>query len=108
MQGADDAIVRAIATDYRTAPVDDQTRALLDFAHKLSREPWKITRADWEALQAAGWSAQQCVEAVHIVGLFEYFNRVADGFGMESHGRSHPLLLEALHANPDRDRSGEG
>lgn len=103
MQGADDAIVRAIATDYRTAPVDEPTRALLAFADKLSREPWKITRADWEALAAAGWSEQQRIEAVHIVGLFEYFNRVADGFGMESHGQRHPLLLEALHANPDRD-----
>jgi hypothetical protein len=40
---------------------------------------------------------------VHIVGLFEYFNRVADGFGMESHGRDHPLLLEAMHSNRNRD-----
>lgn len=83
--------------------MDDQTRALLDFAHKLSREPWKITRGDWETLRAAGWSETQCIEAVHIVGLFEYFNRVADGLGMESHGHGHPLLLETLHANPDRE-----
>jgi alkylhydroperoxidase family enzyme len=103
MQGADDATIQAIAGDYRSAPVDQQTRALLAFAHRLSREPWKITRRDWDALLAAGWSEAQCIEAVHIVGLFEYFNRVADGFGMESHGRDHPLLLEALHANPARD-----
>ena len=37
------------------------------------------------------------------MGLFEYVNRVADGFGMESHGREHPLLLEDLHANPLRN-----
>lgn len=85
--------------------MDDQTRALLAFAYKLSREPWTMTRGDWEALREAGWSQAQCIEAVHIVGLFEYFNRVADGFGMESHGHDHPLLLEALHANPDREES---
>ena len=36
------------------------------------------------------------------MGLFEYVNRVADGFGMESRGHEHPLLLENLHANPHR------
>ena len=36
------------------------------------------------------------------MGLFEYVNRVADGFGMESHGHERPLLLEELHANPHR------
>ncbi len=106
MQGAADAIIQAIARDYRTAPVDDQTHALLAFAHKLSREPWKITRHDWDVLLAAGWTEAQCIEAVHIVGLFEYFNRVADGFGMESHGRDHPLLLEDLHTNRRRDDTG--
>ncbi len=107
MQGADDDVIQAIAHDYRTAPVDESTRALLAFAHKLSREPYKITRRDWDALHAAGWTEQQCIEAVHIVGLFEYFNRVADGFGMESYGGEHPLLLEALHANRSRADAGE-
>ncbi|HEY7975516.1 MAG TPA: hypothetical protein VID72_09260 [Ktedonobacterales bacterium] len=107
MQGADDATIQAIARDYRSAPVDEQTRALLAFAHKLSREPWKITHRDWDTLLATGWSEAQCIEAVHIVGLFEYFNRVADGFGMESHGREHPLLLEGLHTNSHRDDADE-
>jgi hypothetical protein len=34
--------------------------------------------------------------------LFEYANRVADGFGMEAHGHDHPMLLEYLHAREDR------
>ena len=37
----DDALVQAIKTDYRKAPLDALTRALLDYAVKLTRSPWR-------------------------------------------------------------------
>lgn len=91
-----------MAEDPQHAHVEPKVRALLDFASKLSGEPAAITRTDWDGLLASGWTRQQVIEAVHIVGLFEYLNRVADGFGMESHGTDAPLLLEHLHQRPDR------
>lgn len=96
----DDALILAVARDYRTAPVDPKTMALLDFAFKLSREPSRVTRFDWNLLLEAGWTEPQIVEAVHIVGLFEYANRVAEGFGMTSQGHAAPMLLEFLHQRP--------
>ncbi|MHB8588270.1 MAG: carboxymuconolactone decarboxylase family protein [Candidatus Dormibacteraceae bacterium] len=91
-----------VAEDPQHASVETKVRVLLDFASKLSREPAGITRADWDGLLASGWSRQQAIEAIHIVGLFEYLNRVADGFGMEAHGADSPFLLEHLHQRPHR------
>ena len=75
-----------IAADYRNADLDDKTRVLLAFADKLSRQPAAVAREDWEALLAAGWSREQAAEAVQVVGLCEYINRVTAGYGMPSFG----------------------
>ncbi len=59
-----------------------------------------MTHRDFDGLIEAGWTEQQAIEAVHIVGLFEYFNRVADGLGLESHSPEQSYVLEHLHAGP--------
>jgi alkylhydroperoxidase family enzyme len=94
--------VAGIAELDQVPNLDSKERALLDFASRLSRSPHEISRRDWDQLLDAGWTHQQAIEAVHIVGLFEYVNRVADGFGMESHGQDRPHLLEHLHTRPER------
>jgi alkylhydroperoxidase family enzyme len=100
-------LVLQVAEDPQHATVEPKVQVLLDFASMLSREPAAITRADWDGLLTAGWSRQQAIEAIHIVGLFEYLNRVADGFGMETHGTDSPFLLEHLHQRPHRGSGTE-
>jgi len=35
-----------------------------------------------EKLRAAGWTEDQIAEAVYIIAMFAFFNRVADAFGV--------------------------
>jgi len=35
-------------------------------------------------LRDAGWSEDQIAEAVYVIALFAFFNRVADAFGVPS------------------------
>lgn len=72
---------------------------------KLSQAPSEISHRDWSSLLAAGWTEQQAAEAVHIVGIFEYLNRLADALGLESHGVDRPMLLEDLHVPPAQRES---
>jgi hypothetical protein len=37
---------------------------------------------DWMPLRALGFSDEDCLEVGHIVGLFNYLTRLADGFGL--------------------------
>lgn len=58
-------------------------RLMLDFAVKLTREPRSMTREDVEALRAAGFSDTAIHDIVQITGFFAYYNRLADGLGIE-------------------------
>lgn len=79
----DAALADAIKRDYRTAPIDSKTRALLDFARKLTGEQWECTEGDVEGLRRAGWTDEAIVDAVGIVGFFNFVTRVADALGVE-------------------------
>jgi uncharacterized protein YciW len=51
-------------------------------ADKLSGTPTKMTEADWQPLQELGFDDQACLEVAHVVGIFNYLTRLADGFGL--------------------------
>ena len=56
---------------------------MLDYAAKLTREPWNMEAADVEALRAAGFSDVGILDIVQVVGYYAYVNRLADGLGVE-------------------------
>lgn len=72
-----------IKRDYRQARLDAKTRALLDYAVRLTRNPSEPGRAGVEALRAAGWMDEEILTAAHIIGFFNYYVRLADGLGVE-------------------------
>ncbi len=70
-------------TDFRRADLDSQTRALLEFAEKVSLAPYKIVAEDLNQLRQAGLTDQDIFLATHIIGIFNYLVRLADVFGLE-------------------------
>ena len=59
-------------------------RALLDYAELITRAAHRSTGEDVQKLRAAGWKEEQIAEAVYVIALFAFFNRVADAFGVPS------------------------
>lgn len=57
--------------------------ALCAVAEKLSATPTRMTEADWRPLRDLGFDDRACLEVAHLVGLFNYFTRLADGFGLQ-------------------------
>jgi uncharacterized peroxidase-related enzyme len=66
-----------------TPDLSDADRAMLAFALKLAREPWSMKREDTEALRAAGFDDTAIHDIVQITGFFSYYNRLADGLGID-------------------------
>ena len=79
----DDAKVQAIQDDYRQVEFDAPTRGLLDYAVKLTLGPKQMRASDVEALREVGFADQDILEAVQLIGYFNYINRVLDGLGTE-------------------------
>ncbi len=69
--------------DYRSASIDGATRALLDFAVMVTRDATKVTSRDLDALRAEGFRDEDILDAVEIVGFFNYYARMADALGVE-------------------------
>jgi uncharacterized peroxidase-related enzyme len=81
----DDELVEAIRTDFRTAPIDERDRVMLEYAEQLTRDATRITRAHHDRLRGAGFDDRGILQITLIASWFNYINRVADALGV---GRS--------------------
>ena len=65
------------------ADIDETTKAILEFAVKVTKAAPTITPADLERLRSYGLTDEALFAIVEIVGFFNYVNRIADAFGIE-------------------------
>lgn len=56
----------------------------MDYVKLISEAASRSTHADVDKLRQTGWTEDQISEAVYIIALFAFFNRVADAFGVPS------------------------
>lgn len=68
--------------NYRVARLDKRQRAMLDFAHKLTAEPWAVEEADRDALRHVGFKERDIWDIATVVGFFNMSNRVASATDM--------------------------
>jgi len=56
---------------------------MLEFAVKLTLQPQKMRSRDIDALRDSGFDDYAISDIVQITGLFAYYNRLADGLGID-------------------------
>jgi uncharacterized peroxidase-related enzyme len=78
----DDDLVNALRKDYKTAPISEQDRVMLDFVVQLTKNATKIGRSDHEKLRASGFDDKGILQITLIASWFNYINRVADALGV--------------------------
>ncbi len=82
-QLTDKQIAKDIVTNFRNADIDDVTKAILEFAVKVTETAHTITPTDLERLRDYGLTDEALFAIVEVVGFFSYVNRIADAFGIE-------------------------
>jgi uncharacterized peroxidase-related enzyme len=93
------AAVRALSDDpvlgelmvmnYRAARLDRRQRAMLDFAVKLTSEPWTVEEIDRQALRDAGFSDRDIWDIAAVAGFFNMSNRIASATDMRPNSTYH-------------------
>jgi uncharacterized peroxidase-related enzyme len=93
------AAVRALSGDpvlgelmvmnYRAARLDRRQRTMLDFAVKLTAQPFAIEAADREAVREAGFSDRDIWDIAAVAGFFNMSNRVAAATDMRPNSIYH-------------------
>jgi len=79
----DENKTRQIQEDYTQVDLGPQNRALLDFARKLTLNHLEMGRADIDALRGQGFDDRTILDAVQLIGYFNYTNRVMGALGIE-------------------------
>ena len=77
----DGEMVRALEEDYKTAPITEQDRVMLDYVVQVTKDATRISPADHERLRAVGFDDKGILQITLIASWFNYINRVADATG---------------------------
>jgi len=78
----DGELVRALEADYRTAPISEQDRVMLDYVVQITKDATRISPADHKRLRAVGFDDKGILQITLIASWFNYINRVADALGV--------------------------
>jgi alkylhydroperoxidase family enzyme len=78
----DEAFVEALKADYRTAPISDQDRVMLEYVEQITRDATRISPEFHDRLRAVGFDDQGILQITLIASWFNYINRVADALGV--------------------------
>jgi uncharacterized peroxidase-related enzyme len=75
-------MVEALQKDYRTAPITEQERVMLDYVVKVTQDATRVSPEDHVKLRAAGFDDRGILQITLIASWFNYINRVADALGV--------------------------
>jgi len=78
-----------MAMNYRAARLSKRQRAMLDFAVKLTAEPWLVEETDRIRLRRLGFSERDIWDIAAVAGFFNMTNRVASATDMRPNSVYH-------------------
>jgi uncharacterized peroxidase-related enzyme len=79
----DSELVRQLKTSYQEADIDQKTRAILDYAVKLTKSPIQVRDEDVDKLRSLGCTDQEILDVCQITSYFNFVNRMAEGLGVQ-------------------------
>ena len=85
----DPALGELMVMNYRAARLSKRHRAMLDFAVKLTAEPWAVEEEDREALRKAGFTERDIWDIAAVAGFYNMSNRVATATDMRPNSAYH-------------------
>jgi alkylhydroperoxidase family enzyme len=75
--------MKPVLDDYRTAPIDEKLRAMLELLETFTLRPDEIGPADVREALAAGVTREAIRDAFYVAFLFNTYDRLADTLGWE-------------------------
>jgi uncharacterized peroxidase-related enzyme len=85
----DPVLGEMMAINYRAARLSPRRRAMLDFAVKLTIEPWAIEKSDRAGLRGAGFSDRDIWDIAAVAAFYNMTNRLASATDMRPNDAYH-------------------
>ncbi len=78
----DQELVTALEEDYRSAPITEQEKVMLDYVVQITLDATRISPKYHDDLRIAGFDDKGILQITLIASWFNYINRVADALGV--------------------------
>jgi uncharacterized peroxidase-related enzyme len=88
-QLGDPVLGEMMVMNYRAARLSKRQRAMLDFAVKLTREPWEVEEEDRERLRRAGFNDRDIWDIASVAAFYNMTNRLASATDMRPNSIYH-------------------
>lgn len=75
--------VEAIVRDFHTAGLEPAEVAMMDYAVKVSTEPYKVLPRDVAGLRTHGFSDAEIVDIAAVAAARNFISRLVDALGAE-------------------------
>ena len=98
--GYNEEIFAPLLADVDTAPVDEKIKPILTFARKTTLAPGSVEKTDIDAILAAGWPEEAVNDALMVVSLFNYMNRIIHAMGVDPLDEEYATRKKAIMKKP--------
>ncbi|MFL6797315.1 MAG: peroxidase-related enzyme [Xanthobacteraceae bacterium] len=88
-QLGDSVLGEMMVMNYRAARLPKRQRAMLDFAVKLTTQPWEIEEEDREKLRRAGFTDRDIWDIASVAAFYNMTNRLASATDMRPNSIYH-------------------
>jgi len=85
----DPVLGELMVMNYRAARLDQRQRAMLDFAVKLTVEPWMVEEADRARLRRLGFSDRDIWDIAAVAAFYNMTNRLTAATDMRPNSQYH-------------------
>jgi uncharacterized peroxidase-related enzyme len=75
-------MVQALQRNFRSAPISEQDRTMLEYVVKITKDATQCGPDDHVNLRNAGFDDRGILQITLIAAWFNYINRVADALGV--------------------------
>jgi uncharacterized peroxidase-related enzyme len=85
----DPVLGEMMVMNYRAARLSKRRRAMLDFAVKLTVEPWAVEESDRARLHGVGFSDRDVWDIAAVAAFYNMTNRLASATDMRPNSQYH-------------------
>ena len=76
-------LIKDLSNDFRLADLNASDRTMLEYAARLTSQPWSMTEDHINMLRETGFTDAAILDIIQVTGYFAFVNRLADGLGVE-------------------------
>jgi uncharacterized peroxidase-related enzyme len=77
-----ESLVEQLKSNYKTANIEDRTKAMLEYAVKLTIKPSDVQQSDIDSLKNYEFEDRAILDICQIASYFNFVNRMAEGLGV--------------------------